>query len=83
MAIYALSGYALLAVVRRRLPSPWAAFAIGVGGVAGVAIVLVTLIPFAGPSLDSSGAVAGVLSALGVGAVLGSLIGLWSIGRKA
>jgi len=83
LAIYVASGYAILAIVRRKLPSPWVAFAIGAGGVGGAAVVAVSLLPLVGRTLDSSTAVGAYLAALGIGAALGSSVGVWVIGRRA
>ncbi len=83
LAIYVSVGYVVLAIVRRKLPSPWAAFAIGVGGVVGALAAFVVLIPFVGRTLESSVTVAAYLASVGVVAVLGSFVGLWSIGRRA
>jgi len=83
LAIYVSVGYMVLVIVRRKLPSPWAAFAIGVGGVVGALAAFVVLMPFVGRTLESSGTVVAYLASVGVAAVLGSFVGLWSIGRRA
>jgi hypothetical protein len=83
LGIYGAIGYVIVAAIQRRWPSPWAAFAIGAGGGGGIIMVVLALLPFVGESFSSGAAENAYLSALLLGALSGSLLGMWAIGRKA
>lgn len=82
LVAYVIAGYLVVSARRRTWAPLSVAVAITVGAVVSVAVAIAATIPFMNLPLSWTGAWT-YLGALLIAAIIGSRIGLWTLGRRA